>query len=220
MAGEKSGKDFLLKIAESMTASVTGGTQFLSAAHGLKAGDLVWPSESEGTTLLTSRPYFVVDGTVDGTQNELSNSSQFQLALTPDGSPLTIDATDATFNFVAYKTIGGLRSSSQSFSADDIDVSNHGSNQWKTLKAGAGMRQFAISGSGVYTNATNYRAMEASAFANALVSLAFIELDGGRIYSGSYKINSLEASGEYDGEASFSMSANSSGTVSVAQLGT
>ncbi len=203
-----------------MTAAVTGGTQFTRAAHGLVAGDLIWPSEVEGTTLVTTRPYFVVDGTVDGTQGALANSSQFQLALTPDGSVLTIDATDATFNFVAYKTIGGLRSSSLSYSADDIDVSNHGSNQWKTLKDGAGMRQFAISGSGVYTNATNYRAMEASAFSNALVNLAFIDLDGGRVYSGSYKINSLEASGEYDGEASFSISANSSGTVAVAQLGT
>lgn len=218
MSGEKSGKDMLLKIAESMTAAITGGTSFVKANHGLKAGDLVKLSEAEGS-LVTTRFYFVIDGTVDGTLGEVDGTN-FSLALTPDGSALTVDATDATVNFVAYKTIGGLRTSTASMSMDAIDVSNHGSNQWKELKAGAGMRSMSISGAGVYNNSTNYRAMEASALANALVALAFLDVDGGRVYSANFKINSLEASGEYDGEASFSMSADSSGSVSVAQLGT
>lgn len=219
MSGEKSGKDMLLKIAETMTAAVTGGTQFTKAGHGLKSGDLIKFSEAEGTAISTSRFYFVTDGSVDGTNAEL-DGTLFSVALTPDGSAITVDATDATVNFVAYKTIGGLRTSTASLSADAVEISNHGSNQWKELKAGAGMRSMSISGAGVYNNSTNYRSMETSMLANALVSLAFLDLDGGRIYSASFKINSLEASGEYDGEASFSMSADSSGSVSVAQLGT
>ena len=219
MSGEKSGKDMLLKIAETMTAAITGGTQFTKAGHGLKAGDLIKFSEAEGTAILTSRFYFVTDGTTDGTNAEL-DGSLFSVALTPDGSAISVDATDSTVNFVAYKTIGGLRTSTASLAADAIDISNHGSNQWKELKAGAGMRSMSISGAGVYNNATNYRSMESSMLQNALVALAFLDLDGGRIYSASFKINSLEASGEYDGEASFSMSADSSGSVSVAQLGT
>lgn len=218
MSGEKSGKDMLLKIAEDMTAAVTGGQVFTKASHGLKAGDLVKPLEAEGTTLATSRYYFVVDGTISGGAE--ADGSLFSLALTPDGTALTIDATDATFNFTAFKNIGGLRTSSFAFAADNIDVSNHGSNQWKVLKEGAGMRSATVSGSGVYTNAANYRAMEVKALANQFVKLAFVEVSGGRIYDGYFKINSLEASGEYDGEASFSMGADSSGTISVAQLGT
>lgn len=208
----------LLKIAEDLTVAAAGAT-FTLAGHGLEAGDLVSFDETVGTAFNTSRFYFVSDGSADGTYTALDGTI-FKLSLTPDGTAITGDATDATVSINAYKTVGGLRTSSFAYSADDIDVSHHGTNQWKKLKSGAGMRSVAISGSGVYNNAANYRAMESSAMTNALVSLAFLDLDGGRIYSGSFKINSLEASGEYDGEASFSMSANSSGTVSVAQLGT
>lgn len=217
MSGEKSGKDMLLKIAEDMTVAASG-TTFTKTAHGLVAGDLVKFDGTLGTTFTTDRFYFVVDGTVDGTLSAL-DSSTFKLALVPDGTAVG-DATNGTVSMDVFKTIGGLRTSSFSGTFDDVEVSNHGSNQWKTLKSGAGMRQVSVSGSGVYTNAANYRAMEQSAFQNALVSLAFLDVDGGRVYSASFKINSLEASGEYDGEASFSMSANSSGSVSIAQLGT
>lgn len=218
MSGEKTGKDMLLKIAESLTAAITGGQAFIKPAHGLVPGDLIKFDETEGTTITTSRYYFVVDGTISG--GVQPDGSLFSVALTPDGSALTIDSTDATVNYQAFKTIGGLRTSTFSFSSDNIDVSNHGSNQWKNIKSGAGMRSASVSGSGVYTNAANYRAMEVSAVANTQVKLAFVDVNAGRIYDGYFKINSLEASGEYDGEASFSMSADSNGTVSIAQLGT
>lgn len=218
MAGEKSGKDLLLKIKVDQTIACSGATMTL-ASHGLVAGDLVKFDQTVGTAFGTSRFYFVADGTADGTNSDL-DASTFKLALTPDGSAITGDATNGTVSVDFYKTLGGLRSSSFSFNADAIDVSNHGSNQWKNLKSGAGMRSVSLSGSGVYTNSANYRALESDAMNNNLVSLAFLDLDGGRIYSGSFKLTSLEASGEYDGEASFSVSAESSGTVSVAQLGT
>lgn len=218
MSGEKGGKDMLLKIAEDMTIA-SAGANHTKANHGLVAGDLVKFDATVGTAFSTSRFYFVVDGSADGTLAAL-DASVFQLALTPDGTAILGDATNGTVSIDAYKTIGGLRASTFSMTIDDVDISNHGSNQWKNLKAGAGMRAVAISGSGVYTNNTNYRAMESSALQNALVALAFLDLDGGRIYSANFKINSIEASGEYDGEASFSMSANSSGSVSIAQLGT
>ena len=218
MSGEKSGKDMLLKLAEDMTIAIAGAT-ITKAGHGFVAGDLVYFDETVGTAFSTSRFYFVTDGTADGTTSAIDGTT-FKLALTPDGTAITCDATDATVPISAYKTIGGLRTSSFAATFDEIDVSHHGSNQWKNLKSGAGLRAVSVSGSGVYTNSGNFRAMENAAFENALVALAFLDLDGGRIYSANFKINSLEASGEYDGEASFSMSANSSGSVSIAQLGT
>jgi predicted secreted protein len=210
---ERAGKDLLLKLAEDITSSCTGGSVFTSSDHGLSDGDLIEFEEAVGTTFSISRFYFVVDSTV-------SNSSQFQLSLTPSGAALAIDGTDATVAMNAYKTIGGLRTKTFSYTAADIDVSNHGSNQWTNIKAGAGMRAVAISGAGVYTNGQNFRAMESAAFSQSLVALAFLDLVGGRIYEGDFKINSLEHNGEYDGEAGYSMSANSSGTVSISQLGT
>lgn len=210
---EKSGKDILLKYKEDKTASLAG-SYFTLAAHGLAVNDLVKLGEAEGT-LSTSRFYFVHAGTYSSL-----DATVFALALTPSGTHALPDVTDATVALQVYKTVGGLRSSTFSYSTDAIDVSNHGSNQWKNIKSGAGMRAVSVSGSGVYTDSANYRLMEADALALSLVYLAFIDIDAGRVYSGAYKINSLEASGEYDGEANFSISADSSGTVSIAQLGT
>lgn len=215
---EKSGKDMLLKISEDMTIAAAGATM-TKANHGLVAGDLVQFDSTVGTAFVTTRFYFVSDGSADGVYSAL-DATIFKLSLTPDGTAITGDATNGTVTINAYKTVGGLRTSSFSMTLDEVDISHHGSNQWKNLKSGAGMRQVAVSGEGVYNDATNFRAMEASALANTLVGLAFLDLDGGRIYSANFKINSIEHSGEYDGESSYSISANSSGSVSVAQLGT
>lgn len=220
MSGEKAGRDMLLKLGESITASCAGVTTMSSANHGLSAGDLCMFGRTEGSISIT-RFYFVVDGTVDGTNTGLlTDQTKFMISLVPDGTPITINATDTTVPLTVYKTIGGLRTSSFAFKSHEIETSNYGSNEWKTIKDGAGMRSVAVQGQGIYTNATNYRNLENSTLANALVSLAFLDIDGGRVYSGTYKIVSLDANGKYDGEAAYSISANSSGTVSIAQLGT
>lgn len=213
MSGEKSGKDMLLKVRTDKTIAITGD-YFTLAGHGFVENDLIKFDQTQGT-LGTTAFYFVNKGTwaaLDGTT--------FAISPLPSGTLTQPDITDATVPIGWWSTVGGLRSSSFSFSAEDIDISNHGSNQYKELKEGAGMRSVSMSGSGVYTNAANYRACETACFGNSLVSLAFLDVDAGRIYSASFKINSIEASGEYDGEASFSISANSSGSVSIAQLGT
>ncbi len=219
MSGEKAGRDLLLKLGEAITASCAGNATFSSPNHGLSAGDLIKFGIAEGS-ITTSRLYFVVDGAVDGTNTNPIDGTKFFVALTPDGTSLIATTTDATIPLTAYKTIGGLRSSSFAFKANEVETSNYGSNEWKYIKDGAGMRSVAIQGQGIYTNANNFRNMENSALANALVSLAFLDIDGGRIYSGSFKIASIDSSGKYDGEATYSMSANSSGTVAIAQLGT
>jgi predicted secreted protein len=219
MAGEKAGRDLLLKLGESITASCAGNATFSCAGHGLSAGDLVQFGTAEGS-ITTTRMYFVVDGTVDGTNTNPIDGTKFFVALTPDGTSLIATTTDGTIPLTVYKTVGGLRTSSFAFKAAEIETSNYGSNEWKYIKAGAGMRSVAIQGQGIYTNAANFRTLETQSFANALVSMAFLDIDGGRIYSGSFKIASLDNSGKYDGEATYSISANSSGTVSIAQLGT
>lgn len=208
---ERGGKDLLLKICE--TVEVDVGTGSLAdvinfGSHDLpEVGDLVRFTAAElGTadgSVTAGDFYFVKSLTATGCK----------IAATPTGSAITFGAAHTDMDIELFRTIGGLRSPGFSFASEGIDISNHGSNQWKKLKDGAGMRSASISGSGVYTNSDNFQAMKASAKANELVCLAFIDVTGGVIESGCFKITSLELTGEYDGEANYSMSAESSGEV-------
>lgn len=210
---EKSGKDLLLKICKEIEIDVVFATDdeaFNATAHGLVAGDLVrFGVETLGavTGVTVGQLYFVVSTT----------ANSFKISATPGGAAVGVsgDLTDVTIE--VFQTVGGLRSKSIAFNAEAIDVSNHGSNQWKQIKDAAGMRSVSVSGSGVYVNEAVFKAMESQAFAQTLVCLAFIDASAGRCYSGCFKITSLENAGEYDGEATYSMSAESSGAVTIYQ---
>lgn len=213
---ERSGKDLLLKICEDLeSVDVAIGTdddptKLLATAHGLVVGDMVRITSAElGTVddITADQLYFVISKTDD----------DFSISATPDGSAITFTnaLTDATFE--VFKTIGGLRTGGNSFASEAIDITNYGSNNWRQIKDGAGLKSVSVSGEGVYNNSTNYKAMESSAFANTLVCLAFVDVTQGRVYHGCYKITAIEASAEHNGEATFSMSAESSGEITIYQ---
>lgn len=213
---ERSGKDLLLKKCKEVEAAVAVGTSdvptaVLVTAHALVEGDLIrFGAEALGTVSEVSagQIYFV---------KSVLSANSFSISATPGGAAITFTHAFTALTIEAFNTIGGLRSSSNAFNTEAIDVSNHGTNQWKKIKDGAGMRSSSISGSGVYNAEDNFKQMEVDAFANKLQCLAFVDIAGGRIYSGCYKVTSVENSGEYDGEAAYSMSAESSGEVVLYQ---
>jgi len=213
---ERAGKDLLLKICENKDVSVAITTDddpqaLLLAAHGLVVGDMVRIDATElGTVddITADQLYFVVD---------VPSAGSFKIAASPGGTAITFTHAFTNKEFELLRTVGGLRSSSNSFSSEAVEISNYGSNQWRQIKDGAGFRTTSFSGDGVYNNSANYRAMEASAYANENVCLAFVDVSAGRVYHGCFKIVSLEASGEFNGEASFSMSAESADETKIYQ---
>lgn len=210
---ERGGKDLLLKICKELEVDIAIGTAddptaILATAHGLAVGDLVRFLAAEIGTITD-----VTVGTFYFVKAVAANS--FTIAATPTGTAITFTDPATNMDIEVFETIGGLRSKGFSFAAEGIDISNHGTNQWKEILDEAGMRSVSISGSGVYNNTTNFRTMRTNAFAQLLTCLAFIDVKAGEIYSGCFKITGIEASGEYDGESSFSMSAESSGEVTV-----
>lgn len=213
---ERSGKDLLLKICEDIEdVDVLIGTDddpeaILKTDHGLVVGDMVrFDAVDLGTLddVNADQLYFVVS----------AEDNSFKIAVSPGGTPITFTEAWSDIDLEAFKTIGGLRTSSFAFASEAIEISNYGSNQWRQIKDGAGFRTVSVSGDGVYTSAANFRALEADAFANNLVCLGFVDVTAGRVYHGCYKIVSVEASSEFSGEATFTLSAESADETKIYQ---
>lgn len=209
---ERGGKDLLLKICRSINnATVAIGTadtptNILSTAHGLVVGDLIrFPTVPASVTEITADQVYYV--------TNVPSANAFKIADDPAGTAITFTDTIADLDFEAFETLGGLRTKSFAFASDAIENSNHGTNQWRQVVDDAGMRQLSLSGDGVYTNESTFEALEEAAFENTLTCLAIVDVRSGKVYIGCFKITALEASGAFDGEATYTMSAVSSGEV-------
>ncbi len=124
-------------------------------------------------------------------------------------------------------TIGGLRSTSITLNDESVDITNKDSLGTRTLLAGAGVNSLSVSGSGVFTDSaaevavrTAFAAQQnttdgSSAQTAAFESFQFIMPNLGT-YTGNFQITSLEYSGEYNGEATYSMSFESAGYITFA----
>ena len=124
-------------------------------------------------------------------------------------------------------TIGGLRSTSITLNDESVDVTNKDSLGTRTLLAGAGVNSLSVSGSGVFTDSaaevavrTAFAAQQntsdgSSAQTAAFESFQFIIPNLGT-YTGAFQITSLEYAGEYNGEATYSMSFESAGYITFA----
>ena len=124
-------------------------------------------------------------------------------------------------------TIGGLRSTSITLNDESVDITNKDSLGTRTLLAGAGVNSLSVSGSGVFTDAASEVAVRtafaaqqntsdgSSAQTAAFESFQFIMPNLGT-YTGAFQITSLEYAGEYNGEATYSMSFESAGYITFA----
>ena len=124
-------------------------------------------------------------------------------------------------------TIGGLRSTSITLNDESVDITNKDSLGTRTLLAGAGVNSLSVSGSGVFTDSaaevavrTAFAAQQnttdgSSAQTAAFESFEFIIPNLGT-YTGAFQITSLEYAGEYNGEATYSMSFESAGYITFA----
>lgn len=115
----------------------------------------------------------------------------------------------------AFTTMGGLRSNSLTINNEAIDATNKGSNQWREVLDGAGIRSMSMSGSGIFTNSATLSQARADAINGTLRKFKMIDSDSGDTFTGLFKITSMERGGEHNGEMTWSMSLESSGEVTV-----
>lgn len=110
-----------------------------------------------------------------------------------------------------YVSLGGIRSNSATLNNEAIDITNMDSSEYRTLLDGAGIRSMDISGSGVLENEAPISTVRTAFLAGTLTNFNLVETNG--TWSGAFKITSFEISGEYNGAQTYSVSLQSSGTI-------
>jgi TP901-1 family phage major tail protein len=121
------------------------------------------------------------------------------------------------------QTLGGLRSTSMSVNGEMVDITTKDSNAFisggsdkaRDLLEGGGIRSMSISASGVFTDSTSENLIRGFAFSGVLNPYVLVFGDGSTL-NGSFLITSFEKAGEYNGEETYSLSLESSNTITWA----
>lgn len=125
---------------------------------------------------------------------------------------IKIGTTAADPSGDTYVTVGGLRSTSISLGDEAVDVTTIDSSNVRELLANGGIQTVSISGSGVFTDAASEATLRTAFGASSFSNFNVIVPDFGT-YEGKFMVASLEYSGEYNGEVTYSVTLESSGSI-------
>ena len=111
-----------------------------------------------------------------------------------------------------FETMAGLRATRLTLNAQSVDITHLGSEGWRELLGGAGMRSAAVAGSGVFRDASTDARARAIFFAGETPDFQLVIPDFGTM-TGPFQIASIDYAGSHDGEASFEIALVSAGPV-------
>ncbi|MCK7475035.1 MAG: phage major tail protein, TP901-1 family [Rhodopseudomonas palustris] len=112
-----------------------------------------------------------------------------------------------------FVTVAGLRSRRIAFNAELVDITHAESvDRWRELLAGAGVRRAALSGRGLFKDASSDALLRQAFFDGAVLNSQLVVPDFGTI-EGPFQIASLEFAGEHNGEVTFELSLESAGAL-------
>lgn len=117
-------------------------------------------------------------------------------------------------------TLSGLRSTSMTINGELVDITDKESNAFvtsgndkaRTLLQGGGVRSLSISASGVFTDSSTEELVRGFAFDGAIQNYDLIFGNGDAI-KGAFLITSYERAGEFNGEETYSLTLESSNSV-------
>lgn len=112
-----------------------------------------------------------------------------------------------------FETAAGLRATRISLNAETVDVTSlESTGGWRELLSGAGVKTAAISGSGVFKDATTDERARQLFFDGLTPDFQVIVPDFGTL-QGPFQITSIEYSGSHNGEATYELSLASAGAL-------
>lgn len=117
-----------------------------------------------------------------------------------------------------FETVAGLRASRISFNAESVDVTSlESQGGWRELLGGAGVKSAAISGSGIFRDATTDERARQIFFDGEVPNFQVIIPDFG-VVEGPFQVTSIEYAGSHDGEATYELSMASAGAITFTAL--
>lgn len=111
-----------------------------------------------------------------------------------------------------FTSVAGLRTRTFSLNAREVDATHSESDGWRELLGGAGVKQAAVAGAGVFLNDAAALALRAAFFAGAVRTFKLI-VPGLGTMTGPFMIANLDYAGDHDGEATFSLALASAGAL-------
>ena len=117
-------------------------------------------------------------------------------------------------------TVGGLRSTSMTINGEMVDITDKdsgafissGNDKARVLLQGGGVRSMSLSASGVFTDSSTENLVRGFAFDGAIQNYDLVFSDGSKI-AGAFLITSYERAGEFNGEETYSLTLESSNTI-------
>lgn len=111
-----------------------------------------------------------------------------------------------------YATVAGLRTTQLSVNGDTVVVTNKGSDGWRELLSGAGVRSVSVSGAGVFTGSVAETRLKSNALSGVLDDYE-LSFESGDRMRGKFLVSRLDYAGDFNGERSYTLSLESSGEV-------
>jgi TP901-1 family phage major tail protein len=128
------------------------------------------------------------------------------------GKDLLIKIADGA----GYTTVVGLRTRRLAFNAETVDVTHaESANHWRELLDGAGVKRAAVSGRGLFKDATTDALMRQTFFDGGIAGYQIVIPSFGTV-QGPFQITSLEFAGEHNGEVTYDMALESAGELTFA----
>jgi TP901-1 family phage major tail protein len=117
-----------------------------------------------------------------------------------------------------FETVAGLRATRISFNAETVDVTTlDSSGGWRELLTGAGVKTAAISGSGIFKDATTDERARQVFFDGETPAWQVVIPNFG-IVEGAFQLTAIEYSGDYNGEATYELTMASAGMLDFTAL--
>jgi TP901-1 family phage major tail protein len=117
-----------------------------------------------------------------------------------------------------FETIAGLRATRVSFNAESVDVTSlESQGGWRELLSGAGVKSAAISGSGVFRDASTDERTRQIFFDGETPQFQVIIPDFG-VVEGAFQVTAIEYAGSHNGEATYELSLASAGALGFVAL--
>lgn len=109
-------------------------------------------------------------------------------------------------------TLAGMRTTGMTLNNEPVDITNKDSAGWRQLGEGFGTQAVTVTAEGVFTDSAVENTVRGYAFANSINAFG-LAFGNGDALDASWQITSYQKTGAHNGEETYSLTLESSGTV-------